>query len=92
VNTSGAQTAAVGTRNTSNLGTITPDQRLRGFYNGGVMSGDFNDTERWLTLAEEAIAVARELSESESRRLMLFIANAYKRLAARAQERKNQKS
>jgi hypothetical protein len=55
------------------------------------MPPDFDDAERWHTLAEEAINSARQVAEPESRRLMLFIADAYKRLAERAQARKNQK-
>jgi len=55
------------------------------------MPPDFDDAERWQTLAEEAINCARQMVEPESRRLMLFIADAYKRLAERAQARKNPK-
>jgi hypothetical protein len=52
------------------------------------MPADFDDAERWRTLAEEAITSARRIIEPDSRRLMLFIADAYKRLAERAQSRK----
>jgi hypothetical protein len=56
------------------------------------MPADLDDAERWRTLAEEAITAAREMTEPESRRLMLFIADAYTRLAERALARKNNKS
>ena len=65
--------------------------RMRG-HDGGGMPVAFDDIERWRTLADEAIAAARKVSEPESRRLMLFIADAYQRLAERAQARNNQKS
>ena len=49
------------------------------------MPADFDDAERWRILAEEAITSARGITEPDSRRLMLFIADAYMRLAERTQ-------
>ena len=54
------------------------------------MPPNFDDAQRWRALAEEAITSARQMAEPEPKRLMLFIADAYKRLAERARARKNQ--
>jgi hypothetical protein len=56
---------------------------------GGVMPADFDDAERWRALAEEAFAAARELFDPDTRRIMLFIADAYKRLAERTQAQRS---
>jgi hypothetical protein len=42
---------------------------------------------KWRDLAEEALAMAETLGTPEARRHMLFIAEAYRRLADRANER-----
>jgi hypothetical protein len=56
------------------------------------MSADLGDADRWLTLAAEATAAAQEVSDPEARRVLLFIADTYKRLAQRSLARKNHKS
>ena len=51
------------------------------------MPTECDPAERWRTLAMEAIAIADEMTDPESKRVLLFIAEAYKRLAERAQTR-----
>ena len=53
------------------------------------MPADFDDAERWRALAEEAFAAARELFDPDTRRIMLFIGDAYKRLAERTQAQRS---
>lgn len=56
------------------------------------MSADLDDADHWLTLAAEARVAAQKLSDPEAKRVLLFIADAYKRLAQRALARKNQQN
>jgi hypothetical protein len=51
------------------------------------MTHVLNDPEHWLKRAEEARALAGELTDSEARRMMLNIADGYDRLAKRAEAR-----
>jgi hypothetical protein len=46
------------------------------------------DAERWRALAEEAWAAANEVTDPEARRVLVFIATAYERLAERGKKRK----
>ena len=75
------------------IGTIALDQTLWNASEGAhpPMPTESDYAERWQTLAIEAIAAAHEMSDTESKRALLFIAEAYKRLAEHAQARKNQR-
>lgn len=53
------------------------------------MSSDVDVAERWRTLAAEARAAADTLVDAEAKRTLLNIAEAYERLARRAEARKN---
>jgi hypothetical protein len=59
------------------------------------MSADSNDAEdevaRWRTLEAEARALASRMTDPEPRRIMLFIAEGYKRLRQHAEFRSAQK-
>lgn len=55
------------------------------------MPADIDDAERWRALAVEARDVAEQMTDPEAKRVMLFIAEAYERIAARAEARNNQK-
>jgi len=59
--------------------------RIRGAHPPMPKESDY--AERWRTLAIEAVTVAHEMSDPESKRALLFIAEAYNRLAERAQAR-----
>jgi hypothetical protein len=48
----------------------------------------WEDPEHWRDRAEEARATAEQMHDSESKRLMLGIAEDYEKLAARAENRK----
>lgn len=50
-----------------------------------------DDAARWDTLAAEANELANEMTDPESRRVMLNIASAYARLAVRARQRAQNK-
>ena len=78
------------------IGTIALDQTLWNASEGAHsphprMATESDYTERWRTLAIEAVAAAHEMSDTESKRALLFIAEAYKRLAEHAQARKHQR-
>ena len=47
-----------------------------------------DNPEHWLQHAEEARSIAEELADPESRRMILWIAEDYERLAADASRRK----
>jgi hypothetical protein len=47
---------------------------------------------RWRALAAEARATAEQMSDAEAKRIVLSIAAAYERLAARAEAREKQKN
>jgi hypothetical protein len=53
---------------------------------------DRDDTERWKSLAKEASIMAQEIVDPNAKRVLLFIAEAYCRLAERARASKVQKS
>jgi hypothetical protein len=59
------------------------------------MSADSNDAEdevaRWRTLEAEARALASRMTDAEPKRIMLFIAEGYKRLRQHAELRSTQK-
>ena len=46
-----------------------------------------NDPKHWLHRAEEARSLAEQMTDLESKRMMLDIAGEYERLAERAEER-----
>jgi hypothetical protein len=46
-----------------------------------------DDASRWRALAADARRVAAEMTDPEARRTMLWIAEAYERLARRAEAR-----
>jgi hypothetical protein len=48
-----------------------------------------DDPQHWLARAEEAHSIADQLSDSESRRMMLHIAQDYDRLANHARRRQS---
>ena len=52
------------------------------------MPSDVDVAERWRTLAAEARAAANEMTDPESKRALLNIAEGYERLARRAEARK----
>ena len=52
------------------------------------MPSDVDVVERWRTLAAEARAAANEMTDAESKRALLNIAEGYERLARRADARK----
>jgi hypothetical protein len=52
------------------------------------MPPEVDGAERWRTLAAEARAAADEMNDTEARRTLLNIAEAYDRLARRAEARK----
>jgi hypothetical protein len=54
----------------------------------GTMPSDVDVAERWRTLAAEARAAADEMTDAESKRALLNIAEGYERLARRAEARK----
>ena len=47
---------------------------------------------RWRELEQEALDVARSMTDPEARRYMLFISEGYGRLAQRAELRKDRKT
>jgi len=49
----------------------------------------FNDPKHWRERAEEARVHAEQISDPESKRMMLKIAEDYEKLAKRAEERLN---
>jgi len=51
------------------------------------MPSDLDRAERWRALAAEALEVAKELTDPAANRIMIAIAEAYQRLAQRAEER-----
>jgi hypothetical protein len=51
------------------------------------MPAEQDDAERWQALAAEARATAREMTDPDARRALLFIAAAYDRLARGALKR-----
>ncbi|TMJ72826.1 MAG: hypothetical protein E6G91_09830 [Alphaproteobacteria bacterium] len=52
------------------------------------MPSNVDIAERWRTLAAEARAAADEMTDPESKRALLNIAEGYERLARRAEARK----
>ena len=56
------------------------------------MPSDIDVAEHWRTLAAEARARADEMSDPEAKRIMLSIAEGYKRLARRAEAGENLKN
>jgi hypothetical protein len=58
---------------------------------GGAMAPDTDAAARWRALAAEARRVAEELTDPQSRREMLLIAEAYARMAAHADKRNTAK-
>jgi hypothetical protein len=50
-------------------------------------SADLDRPERWRALAAEALEVAAQLTDPTANRIMIAIAEAYLRLAGRAEER-----
>jgi hypothetical protein len=59
--------------------------RRRGF--GGEVPSKIRDAQYWLDRAEEARLQAEEMTYADSRREMLQIAAAYRKLARHAEER-----
>ena len=59
--------------------------RRRGF--GGEVPSEIRDAQYWLDRAEEARLQAEEMTYADSRREMLQIAAAYRKLARHAEER-----
>jgi hypothetical protein len=58
-----------------------------------MSNADSDDNpERWRALAEEALAVDEGITDREAKRAMLIIAEGYRRLAERAEGRKDQKN
>jgi hypothetical protein len=53
------------------------------------MPSDLDHPERWRALAAEALKTAQELTDPTANALMIAIAEAYLRLAERAEERNN---
>jgi hypothetical protein len=51
------------------------------------MPSDVDRPARWRALAAEALEVAKELTDPAANRFMIAIAEAYQRLAQRAEER-----
>lgn len=51
------------------------------------MASLWEDPEHWRSRAEEARATADQMHDSDSRRVMLGIADGYDKLAARAERR-----
>ena len=51
------------------------------------MPSDLDRPERWRALAAEALDVAQQLTDPTANRIMIAIAEAYLRLARRAEER-----
>ena len=60
-------------------------------YGAGAMPSDHDDAERWRQLAAEAHEAAARMSDPLVKRMMLFIAAAYERLARHADTRSDQK-
>jgi hypothetical protein len=57
-------------------------------FSGTAMPLEVDVAERWRTLAAEARAAADEMTDPESKRALLRIAEGYERLARRAEARK----
>jgi hypothetical protein len=55
------------------------------------MTEDGDDAERWHKLAAETRAIAAEMTDPDAKRVMLFIAEGYKRLAEQAEAREHKK-
>jgi hypothetical protein len=55
------------------------------------MPSDLDDADHWRMLAAEAREVAQRMTDPEAKRVMLFIAEGYKRLALHAEARKSNK-
>jgi hypothetical protein len=53
------------------------------------MPSDLDRPERWRALAAEALEIAKQLTDPVTNRIMVKIAEAYLRLAQRADERNN---
>lgn len=87
------RTSGIRGLNDREIGTIAPGQTLWIASEGAhpPMPTESDYAERWRTLAIEAVAVAQEMSDPESKRVLLFIADTYKRLAERAQASKDQR-
>lgn len=55
------------------------------------MPADLDDADHWWARAAEAREVAQGMTDPEAKRVMLFIAEGYKRLALHAEARKSHK-
>jgi hypothetical protein len=55
------------------------------------MTEDGDGAEGWRKLAAETYAVAAEMTDPDAKRVMLFIAEGYKRLAEQADAREHKK-
>jgi hypothetical protein len=62
---------------------------LTGIVGAREMPSEQDRPERWRALAAEALDVANELTDPTANRIMIAIAEAYLRLARRAEERDN---
>jgi hypothetical protein len=62
--------------------------RPAGHVNDRIQFHSRDKPARWLERAEEAHSIAEQLSDPESRRMMLRIAEDYERLATHARRRK----
>jgi hypothetical protein len=60
---------------------------LQGFIGSECGQGPINDSKHWRERAEEARAVAEQLTDEKSREAMLRIAKDYDQLAERAKRR-----
>jgi hypothetical protein len=56
------------------------------------MASRVDDAKRWRDRAEEALAIAHQMSDAECKRILLAIANAYAQLARTAEARKSAKA
>jgi len=52
-----------------------------------MMKALINDPEHWLSRAEEARAIAEQMTDSQARASMLRVAQEYEKLAERAEAR-----
>ena len=62
-------------------------ERFRFTLNRSGRARSINDPQHWRDRAKEARALAETIADLEAKRMMLGIADDYKRLAQRAEER-----
>ena len=65
---------------------------VSGYRGHGAMPSDIDREKQWRSLAAETRARAEEMTDSQSRQIMLKIAASYSRLADRAREEREKKS